>query len=239
METVLITGTSSGIGHALAAAYLQRGARVLGTSRRRPEGLAGNYQHGIADFADLDAIAETLRALLEDVEQLDLVVLNAGILGRIDDLPAQSLPELRQVMDINLWANKLILDWLFAHVTVKQVVAVSSAAAVNGSRGWGGYSLSKAALNMLIKLVAAEHPGCHFQSLAPGLVYTQMQDTLGGIQDSRFPSLDQIRAAHGTPTMPTPADLAPRLMQVIEAVLPTRPSGCFVDIRDLAESQQV
>lgn len=233
MKTVFITGTSSGIGHALATTCLAQGAHVFGCSRRNPGDLAGDYTHEIADFANLDAIPTALRALLGHVDTLDLVVLNAGALGRIDDLPQHSIAELKQLMDINLWANKVLLDWLFAHIAVKQVVAISSGAAVSGSRGWGGYALSKAALNMLIQLAAREHPNCHFQSLAPGLVDTHMQDILGKIHDSRFPSLDRIQAAHGTDKMPSPAALAPRLLQVITDVLPTRPSGDFVDIRQL------
>jgi NAD(P)-dependent dehydrogenase (short-subunit alcohol dehydrogenase family) len=233
MKTVFITGTSSGIGHGLAAAYLQQGARVYGMSRRQAEGLTGDYHHGFADFSDLNGIADNLQALLGGVDHLDLVLLNAGILGRIDDLAQHPMSELKELMDINLWANKLALDWLFAHGRVKQVVAMSSGAAVNGSRGWGGYALSKAALNILIKLAAKEHQDCHFQSLAPGLVSTQIQDTLGAIYDSRFPSLDNIRAARGTPTMPAPAEIAPRLMQLIDEVLPGRSSGEFVDIRQL------
>jgi benzil reductase ((S)-benzoin forming) len=233
MRSVFITGTSSGIGHALAATCLARGEQVFGCSRRSVDSLAGNYSHQLADFANLAAIPAALDALLGEVDSLDLVVLNAGILGRIDDLPKHSMPELKQIMDINLWSNKVVLDWLFERVSVKQVVAISSGAAVNGSRGWGGYSLSKAALNMLIKLAAQEHPDCHFQSLAPGLVYTHMQDVLGDIHDSRFPSLERIRATHGTDNMPTPEVLAPRLLQVIAELLPARVSGEFVDIRKL------
>ena len=232
MKQILITGTSSGIGHGLAQHYLEQGARVYGLSRRKPS-LTGHYRHVAADFADLEAIPSALARLLDEAQELDLVALNAGLLGEIADMPDQNLDAIKHLMDVNVWANKVVLDWLFANVRTSQIVAISSGAAVNGNRGWGGYSLSKATLNMLVQLYAREQPDCHIMALAPGLVYTRMQDHLRTIHDARFPSMDRLRAAHDTPNMPPPAEFAPRLQQVIEDVLPQHESGGFVDIRQL------
>src|SRR5690625_6916597 len=68
--------------------------------------------------------------------------------------------------------------------------------------GWGGYSLSKEALNNLITLYAEEMPNTHFLSLAPGLVDTDMQEYLCGEVDSaEFPSVQKLRDARGTDNM--------------------------------------
>ena len=76
-------------------------------------------------------------------------------------------------MKINVWSNKVICDWLLKSIPeIYQIVFMSSGAAVNGNRGWGSYSLSKATLNMLAKLYAAEAKQTHFSALAPGLVDT-------------------------------------------------------------------
>lgn len=62
-------------------------------------------------------------------------------------------------MDINVWANKLIIDDLAArHVAPRRIVLISSGAGVVGNHGWGAYALSKAALNMLAQLYAHELP---------------------------------------------------------------------------------
>lgn len=235
-ENILITGASTGIGRALAAHYLDAGARVFGLSRREPEGLARNPRFAFepVDLADLDSISPAVARLLAPARDLDLVILNAARLGPIADMADADLDGMRKVMDVNVWANKPVLDAAFAgHRVVRQVVAISSGAAVSGSRGWNGYAISKAALNMLIKLYAAEHPETHFTAMAPGLADTGMQAAMRArAPDPRFATVERLRAAAGTPDMPTPEDLAPRLAKAFEAVRKAK-SGAFTDLRDL------
>ena len=65
-------------------------------------------------------------------------------------------------MQINVWANKLIIDTLLANINnVKQIVGISSGASQSGARSWNGYALSKAALNMLISIYSAEVSNTH------------------------------------------------------------------------------
>ncbi|QDU64798.1 Benzil reductase ((S)-benzoin forming) [Planctomycetes bacterium Pan216] len=236
-NTTFITGVSSGIGHALAATILDADGDVIGVSRREPKDLArrDSFRFRSLDLSESDRIVPTLIDLLRDTGAIDLAILNAGILGTFGDLAEADLDEMRHVMDVNLWANKLVLDALFAESrTVRQVVTMSSGAAVNGNRGWRGYSLSKAALNMLTKLYAAERPGTHFCAIAPGLVDTAMQDQLCGIPPSEtYPSLEVLRSKRETSDMPTSEELAPRLLEVIARVPEHLPSGSFADIRQL------
>lgn len=236
-EHIFITGVSSGIGHALARVCLDRDGWVYGVSRRTPEDLVENeaFQFLSADLGDLNSVDEVIERLLDGVPKLDLVVLNAGVLGRLADVRESSLAELQHSMDVNLWANKVILDTVFGlGVPVRQVIGISSGAAVNGHRGWGGYALSKAALNMLIQLYAAELPDTHFCAFAPGLVDTRMQEYLcREVHDERFASVERLRAARGTERMPSPEQIAPRLLEAFAQVRETAPSGAFVDIREM------
>jgi len=233
-KIILISGISSGLGLALAETYLNRGERVFGFSRRacplKHENLS-DYQCDLKDTANLPG---ALFELLDDNRDIDLVVLNAGVLGSICSMADASLEEMKETMDINMWANKIILDWLFKHCKrVSQVVAISSGAAVNGNRGWNGYSLSKAALNMLVKLYAADFPQTHFCSFAPGLVDTRMQDYLCAHEgEADFPSISKLKANRGTENMPAPAELAERLPEIF-AKLPQLDNGCFIDIRKM------
>lgn len=231
---VLITGNSSGIGRALTREYLQRGCRVFGLSRRGCDGLSGELRDVRCDLGETESIEPALEQLLGGESRLHLVVLNAGVLGRIEQLNRIPLGEIRRVMDINLWANKVIMDWLHHRgMEVGQVVMISSGAAVNGSRGWGGYSLSKAALNMLAKLYVTEFPQTHICALAPGLVHTRMLDDIRDHVDaSEFPSAQRLRDAIGTVQMPEPASAGSMLAQIFER-LPDYPSGSFLDIRTM------
>lgn len=235
-KSIFITGNSSGIGYALSKAFIKLDWQVYGLSRRGCQGL-GDKLHDIrCDLARREEIDAALRKLLSGVTHLDIVLLNAGVLGLIQKLSETDYREIETIMDINVWANKAILDWLLRqHISIEQVVAVSSGAAVNGNKGWSGYSLSKATLNMLIKLYAAECPNTHFSALAPGLVDTAMQDYLCDTEQVSaevFPSLEKLRKARGTDRMPTPDEAAADIINVLPQ-LRQFDSGAFVDIRDL------
>jgi benzil reductase ((S)-benzoin forming) len=234
-RAVLITGVGSGIGLGLARACLARGDRVYALGRRSlPGGAPPAFRFEACDLADYASIAPSVERLLADMPRLDLAVLNAGMLGTIGDMGEVPLAEMKAVMDVNLWANKGVLDALFAGGReVGQVVAVSSGAAVSGARGWNAYALSKAALNMLVKLYAAERPGTHFSALAPGLVDTPMQEAMRARSpDPRFSTVERLRKAWGTADMPGPDAAAARLLLAFDRLLDLK-SGDFHDIRAL------
>lgn len=234
-KNIYITGVSSGLGYGLAKVYLEQGAMVCGCSRREPEGLVSRgLRFQKIDLADAVAGDKLLDEQIRAVSHFDVVILNAAKLGEIRDLRDTPLTDLRETMEINLWANKWVLDTLFSKErTVKQVVAISTGASQSGSRGWNGYSLSKAALNILIRLYAGERSETHFTSLAPGLVDTAMQDYLTGLpEDDRYPPLQVLKAAKGTETMPDGETCARKLIDLFPKLLQLE-SGNYADIRNL------
>jgi len=235
--SVFISGTSTGLGDALAAGYLEKGVQVYGLSRSGSARSHPNMHDVKVDIGDLDGLEDALRAFLAGLDSLDTVILNAGILGEIQPMHTLEMDKLKHLMDVNVWSNKLLLDNLCeSGIKVGQVVAISSGAAVNGNKGWGAYSLSKATLNMLIKLYAAEYPEIHFSSLAPGLIDTRMQDHLcdqARVDEGEFPSVIKLRQARGTHNMPTPAVAAATISALIPKLESTLQSGEFVDIRNL------
>jgi benzil reductase ((S)-benzoin forming) len=233
-RTILITGVSSGIGRGLALHFLNHGAQVFGMSRRAPGDFGGlpGFAFRSVDFSRLDSIAPAVEDLLHGVSRLDLAILNAGMLGGIADLADADLDSMRAVMDVNLWANKPLLDAACARGRqVDQVVAISSGASVSGARGWNAYALSKAALNMMMALYAAERTETHFAALAPGLADTPMQAAMREMpEDPRFSTVERLKKAAGTSAMPDPEALAPRLAEAIRE-LRNRESGRFWDLR--------
>lgn len=233
---VLISGNSSGIGLALTQKLLNAGSTVFGFSRRGCP-LQDAQLHDIrCDLGELQAISASLDNLLEGQQHLDLVILNAGILGEIRNLQDTSVTDIEDMMRINVWSNKILLDWLIAsNIRCNQIVLISSGAAVNGNKGWGAYSLSKATLNMLTMLYAHEMPHCHLSALAPGLVDTAMQDYLCDPEQAdadAYPSLQRLRDARGTEDMPTPDAAAQKLLDAFPALLEID-SGSFRDIRSM------
>jgi len=235
-KNILITGSSSGIGEGLASHYLQQNHNVYGISRRVPEKLNGQagYNHLQLDLSQFKEIEKQLPAFLSNASQFDLVILNAGILTEIRDLKDTPIDEIKKVMDINVWSNKILIDTLVNTTeNIKQVVAISSGASVSGSRGWNAYSLSKAALNMLVSLYAGELPNTHFIALAPGIIDTNMQEYISSLpDDDRYPVVATLKNAKGTDMMPTPDQIAPKLAKAMANALNFE-SGKFIDVRNL------
>ena len=232
MAAIFITGNSQGLGLGLTRYYLEHEHQVYSLSRSACPIDHPALRSAQQDLAQLEQIGAALDALLPPA--LDLVILNAGILGRIEDLADTPMEAIREVMDINLWANKVIIDWLIHQpVRVEQLILMSSGASVNGNRGWGAYSISKAALNMLAKLYAHEMPATHITAYAPGLVHTRMQDYLcHEVDTDRFPSVQNLVAAFQTDAMPNPGRAAEIIARSFETCR-RYPSGSFVDIRQL------
>ncbi|MCP4408614.1 MAG: SDR family NAD(P)-dependent oxidoreductase [Gammaproteobacteria bacterium] len=238
-QSIFITGNSSGLGRGLSAAFLKRGCRIFGCSRRGYTGLEGDLKDIQCDLTNFNTIPVAMETLLGKAKGLDLVLLNAGILGEIKTMAKTSMDEIRHIMDINVWSNKLLLDWLLTwDRPVAQIILISSGAAVLGNKGWGGYALSKATLNMLAQLYAHEFPDTHISALAPGLIDTAMMDYLCVEPDPVvYPALNRIRNARGTDVMASPDIAAERIISVLEEVR-RFPSGSFVDIRQILEPEE-
>lgn len=233
-SNILITGVSSGIGSGLLNYYLNAGHHVYGISRREVKIDSEYFHFAKLDLAEVDRIGETVINFLEGVNSLELIVLNAGVLPSFGDMKDTSLTDIDYTMQVNVWANKVLLDCLLLTVPhIKQVIGISSGASQSGSRGWNAYALSKATLNMLLALYAAENPKIHFTALAPGLVDTAMQDYINQLEPSSiYPTLQRLQSARGTPDMPQPAEVAPRLARAFEQVM-SMPSGQYIDVRHL------
>ncbi len=229
-KNILITGVSSGLGEALAKAYLENGDTVYAIGKTTPKKL-DHYPHFFFfpyDLSETFMLQSTLKEFFEH-RSFDIVILNAGLLGEIQELSKTDLMDAKEVMEVNVWANKEIIDTLHAHAHVKQIVGISSGAAVNGSKGWGAYSLSKAGLNMLLSVYAKELPDIHFTALAPGIIDTPMvQHIIEKVNDDIFPSAKQLKSGN----IQTPQEAAKHLIAIFPKLLEYE-SGSFLDIRTM------
>jgi|TARA_B100000929_G_scaffold227817_1_gene184181 NAD(P)-dependent dehydrogenase (short-subunit alcohol dehydrogenase family) len=226
---VLITGVSSGLGQSLMRSFINKGHEVYGLSRNKVD----ECHHICCDLADLNSIEGKLNRLLDEVSQLDLVILNAGMLGNIKTIDNWSLNELTEIMNINVWSNKVLLDWILNNKKVSQVLAISSGASNHTYKGWSGYSLSKSALNMMMDVYSKDTEGIHFISVAPGLVSTSMQDYLcNEVDENKFPVTKKFIAARKDGSMKTPDQIAEKFVEMLPQ-FQTLENGTFIDLRDI------
>ena len=179
-------------------------------------------------------ISYKLSTLLKDVKQIDVIYLNAGVLGDIDYLNKIKLHDIETSFTINTWANKVIIDYMIENnIEVKQVVAISSGASQETYTGWGAYSISKAALNMMMKVYAEEQPDIHFLSLSPGPVDTPMQDFINeNIDGNKFKWKKKFSDMKENNTLPNTTDIANKMCRLLPTLKKYK-SGSFLDLRKL------
>jgi NAD(P)-dependent dehydrogenase (short-subunit alcohol dehydrogenase family) len=232
MANILITGVSSGLGEALAKAYLEKGDTVYAIGKTIPH-MLDKYPHFFFfpyDLSETFLIQSTLKEFLQN-RSFDIVILNAGLLGDIQSLYETDLAELKDVMEVNVWANKELIDTLHANAQVKQIVGISSGAAINGSKGWGAYSISKAGLNMLLQVYAKELPEIHFTALAPGVINTSMvRHIIENVDDKLYPSAKRLKEAE----IREPQKAAKLLIETFPKLFAYE-SGSFLDVRTMDE----
>ena len=205
MSVAIVTGASQGLGRALAEELAGDGwdlvvdarhREALESATARMRGHGGRVVAIAGDVAD-PAHREALVGAALDLGGLDLLVNNASTLGPTP-MPALAdypIEELAAVYRTNVLAPLALVQralpaLLAAHGTV---VNVTSDAAVEGYEGWGGYGSSKAALEQLSNVLAAEHPDLRVYRFDPGDMRTQMhQDAFPGEDISDRPEPESV-----------------------------------------------
>lgn len=227
MRNVLITGSSSGLGKSLAKVFSET-HHVYGISRS--DSIEHTKRYRTCDFSDLESVKFYIQDLVAGVYDFEYVILNAGTLGDLKpsmDIPTQ---EYKRVFDINVWANKIILDYMLKNKNVNDVIAISSGAALKGYFGWSTYCASKAALKQLISCYGDEYKAVRFLSLAPGLVKTKMQDKIYSHDEKVVPSVKKFKLAYND--MESPDKCAKKIYDNINQIF-WNSANYYCDLRDI------
>jgi NAD(P)-dependent dehydrogenase (short-subunit alcohol dehydrogenase family) len=214
MPVAVITGASRGLGAAVAHALDERGWDVVVDARDADAlsaAVGSSTLHAVpgdvADPTHRQALADTAGSL----GGADLLVNNASTLGAspmppVADLTAEVLADALRTNVVAPHAlTRLLLPQLLArHGTV---LNITSDAAVEAYEGWGAYGASKAALDHLTRILAAEQPGLRVYAVDHGDMRTRMH------QDA-FPGED-------ISDRPEPATVVPHLLALLDGALPS------------------
>ncbi|WP_411342031.1 SDR family NAD(P)-dependent oxidoreductase [Sphingopyxis sp. J-6] len=189
-QVALVTGASRGIGEAIAESLAARGAHVVITARTaggleeledRIHGAGGSATIAPLDLTDGDSIARLAAAMAERWQQLDMLVLNAAMLGTLTPVAAIDGKEFNKLLTLNLIAQQALIanfDPLLRRSANGRLLALSSGVAREPRAYWGAYAASKAALETLVTSYGAEMRNISTVRTAildPGGTRTQMR----------------------------------------------------------------
>ncbi len=196
-QTALVTGASRGIGKAIALVLGQAGAKVACIARNEEKlretadaiasagGTAVVYACNVTDSA---AVQKVVDAVVEDWDQLDIVVNNAGI-TRDTLIPRMSDEDWDDVISTNLRSVFLFTraaSLVMMRSRSGRIINISSVSGIMGNPGQSNYSASKAGIIGLTRSVARELGSrkVTVNAICPGFIATEMTDALGpAVQD--------------------------------------------------------
>lgn len=220
-QVALVTGASRGLGFATALHLAKAGAHIIATARTKG-GLeelddaikaAGSTATLVPmNITDLDAIDRLGAAIFERHKKLDILVGNAGTLGKLTPLAHVDPKTWDEALSINLTSNyRLIrsMDSLLQAAPAARAVFVTSGLAYKCLPYWGTYSIGKAALEAMMKTYAAEVATTKMRvnCFSPGPTRTKMRATaMPGEDPETLPSAEDVSAQILPMCMPDFAD---------------------------------
>lgn len=186
-EVALVTGSTSGIGRAIAQRFAAEDAAVIVTGRNRERGAevvraCGERAHFVAaDLTDADAPAALVAATVEQHGGLTVLVNNA--VGSAQDGPVAQLADeqLRTILDVDLVAAAALCREALPHLRTcghGAIVNISSRAASRAPRGLAGYVAAKGALEALTRSIAVDEAphNVRCNAISPGYVLNDHRD---------------------------------------------------------------
>ena len=193
-KSILITGSSRGIGKSIAHQCALHGANVIISSRKLDacEKTANEINNevgnevafpiaaNISDASQLDLLVESTRKKLG---KIDVLICNAAtnpFMGSMLDMPSEKFDK---VMNNNIKSNQVLCNLVLPEMIDRNdgaIIIISSIAAIKGSPILGAYNISKAADVMIVKNIAAEfgNKNIRANSIAPGLIKTDFAKAL-------------------------------------------------------------
>ena len=224
MVLYFITGTSTGLGNAIARAALEDGQSVVGIGRRHTI----DHERYVPVKVDLSNTDETnqvnFQLNISDKNITKVVLINnAGVIQPVKHLGHTEKEAITKHYNVNLISPVILINNFLKAMSnedIEQVVInVSSGAAERPMDGWACYCSGKAGLDMVSRVAEVEkkqdNRKLRVYSLAPGIVDTPMQDTIREANESEFSRLEDFKRFKKAGLLVAPGEVAQKFIRIV------------------------
>ncbi len=234
MNHVIITGTSSGLGAAIAEAFVEQGNSLFCVSRRENKKLIESAAEknvmikyiykDLFRTGELPGLMEEIFSAVSGGEPERLVLVNnAGVLEPIGPSRCNKAEDVARSVNVNLTAPMVLTSHFIrlakGYRVPKTVVNISSGAGKRPIQGWSSYCATKAGLDMYTRTAALEQEGeeypVHLYAFAPGVVDTPMQEQIRNTAPEMFRDRDRFIAYQEEGNLLDPAYAAGEIKKLI------------------------
>lgn len=217
---IIITGTSKGIGKAIAENYLSRGEKVIGIGRNHTISNP-NYSAINCDLSN-PALVDQI-SFPKFNEEPVIFIHNAGILGEVDYFEKLESNEMARVMQVNLFSGAVILQKLLREIPKTHAfkcIFISSGAGKSPITSWAAYCASKAAVDLFCQTIQLEEQqlgrkNFHCLAVAPGAVDTDMQATIRQTEETSFSDVERFKEYKNSNQLYSPELVAEKLYKLV------------------------
>jgi benzil reductase ((S)-benzoin forming) len=218
MDLYVVTGTTRGLGAALAARIAATEGNELVTLSRS----AADITLDLSDPAEVERAGDTLEQRLRGRSYAKAVLINnAGVIGPIGPLDEVPAAELARNLAVNLTGPMLLMRAFLRAtdaVPLRRIINISSGAARRPIFGWSAYCAAKAGLDMASRTAALEAAGrgraVEIVSLAPGVIDTDMQGTVRAASVEAFADVERFRQLKAEGALRRPEDVAADILRL-------------------------
>ena len=226
MNLYIITGTTQGLGKALAAQVGESPDNELVSLGRSPDAPVRGGAHLAVDLADTTALEEVFDRIELRIRgkryAKAVLVNNAGVVSPVGPIENADAGELERNLAVNLVAPMLLMR-RFLRATegvalLRRIINISSGAGRRPIAGWAAYCAAKAGLDMATRTVAldcqARRKPVEVVSLAPGVIDTQMQGVVRSADAGDFPDLERFKELHASGQLRSAEDVARDILRL-------------------------
>ncbi|HDR6298148.1 TPA: (S)-benzoin forming benzil reductase [Bacillus cereus] len=235
MRYVIVTGTSQGLGEAIAAQLLEENTSIISISRKENKELtklAEQYNSNCVfhslDLQDVHNLETKFNKILSSIQEDTVssihLINNAGTLAPMKPIEKAESEQFITNVQINLLAPMILTSTFMKHTkgwkVDKRVINISSGAGKNPYFGWGAYCTTKADVNMFTQCVATEEVEKEYPvkivAFAPGVVDTSMQAQIRDTNKEDFINLDRFIALKEEGKLLSPEYVAKAIRSLLE-----------------------